>query len=370
MKDIDENVLLDEQMPTMHEKLEVRRAFSAINVSEPDVDKEWAKWMSKNGLDAEASANVNADTKREETEPANKKSDHKGVITLLKWTTFAAAACIALAFVIHGLYFSQAESPIEVFTAYQNNNDVILSSDDGVSFNKVKQDTLSFFKSAGQKTDVVKPRMKTVAISIPRGKNFHLILADGTKVFLNADSKIEFPETFTGNERRVRINGEAYMEVTPDKTRPFIVETDYFTTTVLGTVFDVRAYSAKDASLALVSGKVDVCDNKSKVHKAVNPDELLTWNNDGGMTVQHTDIYPLTQWKSGFFYFDKTPLVNIMQELGRWYNVSVVFEKPEDMKHILHFAAERNEDLSNIVQRINDLGVVNAEYEDKVITIY
>lgn len=366
IKDID----MQETMPTLHEELEVRRAFGRMHLSEPDVDSEWEKWMAANAVEeSEVRSRESDNSTVNDTDDGNK---YEGKITLLRWITFAAVACMACAFVIHGLYFrDNGEQPLEVFTAYQNSSDILMSTGDG-KINKVNGESISFDGSSQQESATASEasaRMKSVAISIPRGKNFQIILPDGTKVYLNADSKIEFPETFTGKERHVKVCGEAYMEVKHDEKHPFVVETEYFTTTVLGTVFDLRAYSAKDASLSLISGKVDVCDNQTSTHKAVSPNEQVTWSKDDGFAVKSVDTYPLTQWKDGFFYFDKTPLINIMQELGRWYNVSIVFENPDDMKRVMHIAAERNEKLSSIVKRINDLGIVRIEYKNKVITI-
>jgi len=134
-------------------------------------------------------------------------------------------------------------------------------------------------------------------------------------------------------------------------------------------VFDLRAYSAKDASLTLVSGKVGLKDNLTGERLKVAPDEQAVWSKDNGFDLSTVDTYPLTQWKDGYFYFNNEPMVKIMQELGRWYNVNVVFEEQSDMNIKLHFVAERNQTIEKILEGISALDVVKVEYKDNTITV-
>jgi ferric-dicitrate binding protein FerR (iron transport regulator) len=205
-----------------------------------------------------------------------------------------------------------------------------------------------------------------IAISTPRGKDYHLTLADGTQVWLNAESHLEFPDRFTGDKREVRLQGEAYFEVKKDAKHPFIVYSDYLTTRVLGTAFDVRARSARDASVTLVTGRVLV--------KTQDADQVLTPGQQASLAgsqlaVKAVDTYPYTQWKEGFFYFDNQSLFNIMQELARWYGVNVSFDDTSKMHVRLHFVVERNKSLGEAIANLNALGIVHARIERGVIVI-
>ena len=348
---------LDAHMPTDYELLELRRAINRERLAIPDVDKEWSKWKE-------------SVYEKEQQEIAEEKSSRSSVmITRMKYF-LAAAAAVALLLVVRGLWQNESPSPNEVFTANPDSKDVVFSTDGG-EMNVVKDKTLAFTPSpTTDKKGVAEQKIKTVTLSTPRGKGFQVTLPDGTKVWLNADSKIEFPERFTGKERHVSVSGEVYMEVAHDVAHPFVVTTDYFTTTVLGTIFNLRAYSNRDASLTLIDGSVR-CKTLKGQELTLVPNQQAVFNtNNSTFNVLEVDTYPITQWKEGFFYFNNVSLLTIMQELGRWYNVSVVFENPEDMRHLLHFVAEHNEPISKILKRINDLDIVKVSFDKGVVTIH
>ena len=205
-----------------------------------------------------------------------------------------------------------------------------------------------------------------MALSIPRGHDYHLTLADGTQVWLNAESRLEFPDRFNGNTREVRLEGEAYFEVKRDAKRPFIVHTDYLTTRVLGTAFNVRARSRRDASVTLVSGRVQV--GAGDLAKVLSPGEQAALSGSQ-LAVKSVDTYPIIQWKEGFFYFDNQSLFFIMQELARWYGVNVSFDDTSKMQVRLHFVVERSKSLREAIANLNALGVVHAEIEGNMVII-
>ena len=96
---------------------------------------------------------------------------------------------------------------------------------------------------------------------------------------------------------------------------------------------------------------------------------MAKWNADGTMTISDVDVYPLTQWKDGFFYFNNDRLIDIMLELGRWYNVSIVFEHEEDMNRRLHFVAEHSQSLRDIIKHLNNLSVVKIEMKKDHVSV-
>jgi ferric-dicitrate binding protein FerR (iron transport regulator) len=205
-----------------------------------------------------------------------------------------------------------------------------------------------------------------MALSVPRGHDYHLTLADGTQVWLNAESRLEFPDRFNNDTREVRLQGEAYFEVKKDAKRPFIVHSDYLTTRVLGTSFNVRAYSARDAAVTLVTGRVKV--NAGETAQVLKPGQQASLTKLQ-LTVKDVDTYPVTQWKEGFFYFDNQTLFSIMQELARWYNVNVSFDDTNKMNVRLHFVVERSKSLKEAISNLNALGVAYVEIEGNVVVI-
>jgi ferric-dicitrate binding protein FerR (iron transport regulator) len=177
---------------------------------------------------------------------------------------------------------------------------------------------------------------------------------------MNADSQLEFPEHFSGARRTVRLTGEAYFEVAKDRKHPFVVESPYFTTTVLGTTFNVRAYSPSDASVALVEGRVSVKPNAGGRALVMNPGQLASMKaGQKGLSLTTVDTYSYTQRKDGFFYFPDDTMREIMVELGRWYNKTVVFEEAGDMDMRLHFVAERSQSLPQIINSLSEMDGVD-----------
>lgn len=168
-------------------------------------------------------------------------------------------------------------------------------------------------------------------ISIPRGGEYQLTLPDGTKVWLNSSSSLKFPAYFTGNSRMVELEGEAYFEVAKAylKTKkgkqqrlPFIVKTAAQEIEVLGTHFNVNAYSNEGSvKTTLLEGSVKVLSAKTKNSKILKPGQQSQLASTGNIYLTEVDTEEVIAWKNGMFYFNNTDLETIMKQLSRWYNI-------------------------------------------------
>jgi ferric-dicitrate binding protein FerR (iron transport regulator) len=157
---------------------------------------------------------------------------------------------------------------------------------------------------------------------VPKGKRSSLILPDGSKVWVNSGSSLEFPTTFARNKREIFVDGEIYIEVSKDAHRPFVVKTSRFDIEVLGTKFNVSAYKGESQDqIALVEGSVKVVDRLGR-DAFLKPNELLTISSDG-FGKKPVDVYNYISWKDGVFNFSNEPLRNILVRLSRYYNFSV-----------------------------------------------
>lgn len=169
-------------------------------------------------------------------------------------------------------------------------------------------------------------------LRVPRNGEFTLVLSDGTKICLNSDSKVYYPTYFVGKERKIRLEGEAYLQVAPDETKPFIVELANVKIGVLGTSFNVRAYHDEDVvQTTLVEGRVYMATDKQNVILA--PNEQGCVNVDGSLLKRQVDVKLYTGWKDGRFIFEGQTLEEIMRTLSRWYDLQIVFDT-EAAKHI------------------------------------
>lgn len=164
---------------------------------------------------------------------------------------------------------------------------------------------------------------KYSSIETPKGGTYQLILSDGTKVWLNAFSKLKFPLLFNSDNRVVEMEGEVYFEVAANKSKPFIVKSRGQDIKVLGTMFNVNAYVNEEAiKTTLVEGSISL--NTGSVTKLIRPgQEALV--SSGSITVKNIDVSQSLAWKEGYFKFDKLNVSDIMRQVERWYNIEVVY---------------------------------------------
>jgi len=163
-------------------------------------------------------------------------------------------------------------------------------------------------------------------LSVPKGGDFSLTLADGTVIRLNADSRLQYPSEFSGDSRIVYLEGEAFFNVAKDKTKPFIVKTSFGDVRVLGTAFGISAYASEPESYTtLVRGKVSV-EREGIKPVVILPGEQVVTFKDGKMIKQEVDVEEFVGWKDGIYVFKEKSLGEIMKTLERWYNISVDFQ--------------------------------------------
>lgn len=164
-------------------------------------------------------------------------------------------------------------------------------------------------------------------ISTPRGGQYQVILPDGTRVWLNAASSLRFPTAFTGKERTVSITGEAYFDIAPDKNMPFKVQTGDTKVEVLGTQFNIMAYSNEEViNTTLVNGAVRVSMVNDKPGEGLKllPGQQATRNIGSTAIIAHeVDTESVVAWKNGTFQFDNNDIPSIMRQLERWYDIDV-----------------------------------------------
>lgn len=171
--------------------------------------------------------------------------------------------------------------------------------------------------------DTVAMRYNT--LSIPRGGEFRYELADGTHVWLNAESELRFPETFGGGERRVYVKGEVFFDVAHDEAHPFVVSTGRGDVRVLGTRFNLTDYAGTPLAATLVEGRIRFHTPDGRDYD-VRPSQQLTFDEAGGtVDVQTVDVSVYTAWVDHQFVFRNQSLEDILTTLSRWYDFHPVF---------------------------------------------
>lgn len=212
-------------------------------------------------------------------------------------------------------------------------------------------------------------RVENHVLRVPRGGEYMLILSDDTKVWLNSESVLRYPSYFAGNERRVYIEGEAYFQVAKDASSPFIVESMGMDIRVTGTEFNVMAYKEKDrVETTLVEGSVVVNAGGQVVEMSPNMQAVFSKNN-GRLITRNVRAELFYSWKNGVFEFDDLPLREIVEQLGRWYNVDFVFEDASLADIRFTGAAEKLKPITFILDLVKDTKVMNYQIEGNTIRI-
>jgi ferric-dicitrate binding protein FerR (iron transport regulator) len=163
-------------------------------------------------------------------------------------------------------------------------------------------------------------------VTTPRGGQYHLILADGTEVWLNAASSIKYPSAFTANSRNVEITGEAYFEVSHNKAKPFRVTSNGQMVQVLGTHFNINAYNDEPSiKTTLIEGSVRVSMNKQMAMLKPGQQSAVTNSGASISVTDHADTEQILAWKNGEFNFNEADVKTVMRQIGRWYDVEVEY---------------------------------------------
>lgn len=273
----------------------------------------------------------------------------------------AVVVAIGLATAMSGDAGSDTQEPLVAYSADSSvSTDIVLRQGGG------KDQVIA--SSAAYKSVTARQRGKTTMcqLSTHNGKTFSLILDDGTEVWLNANSRLVFPNSFGKSLRRVEVYGEAYFSVAKDARRPFVVEANGVTAKVLGTEFNVNAYDAASVAITLVEGSLEVSSNEGK--RRIEPGEQALIDKSG-VNVTAIDTYPITAWQRGEFYFDNMTLLDVAREVGKWYNVSVVFNNREMANRRIYLTADRTAPIEEVAESIAVLGRVKINITKGLMTV-
>jgi transmembrane sensor len=205
-------------------------------------------------------------------------------------------------------------------------------------------------------------------LTTPKRGEYQVILPDGTKVWLNAASSITYPTAFTGNERHVKLSGEAYFEVAKNKQKPFYVSMNNVQVRVLGTHFNIAAYSDDDAiTTTLLEGSVQITKNSQQ--SLLKPGQQGVVNNDADkILVSEANIDDAMAWKNGYFLFNDDNITTIMKKVSRWYDVDIDYRgKFDDQK--FGGTYYRSKSITELLQYLEMVGKIHFKITGRRITV-
>lgn len=217
-----------------------------------------------------------------------------------------------------------------------------------------------------QTTGKAREELKYNILTVPRGGEYLLVLSDGTKVWLNAESRLHYPVSF-GQTRDVRLSGEAYFEVAESNT-PFTVQTDDNSRVeVMGTKFNISAYANRQTSTTLAEGKVRVTHSGNSV--VLSPNQRATIEESGNISLENVDARLFTSWAQGVYQFRRTRLSEIIDQLSRWYDADIHFENEQLKNRIFTGVIFRYNELGFAIETIEKISTVKFRVDNDKIYI-
>lgn len=265
---------------------------------------------------------------------------HSGRIRIVRWVAVVAAVWVLALGVTLWMTFGKKENvaplPVasKIIPAGEKKATLTLADGTEVHVEEITAQILQekgmnieyrngeivYHKSEEKTTEVVYNKLE-----VPRGGECMIKLDDGTKVWVNAETKLKYPVAFVGDRREVVLEGEAFFDVAKNE-KPFIVKTSFGDVRVLGTAFGISAYASEPESYTtLVRGKVSV-EREGGKPVVILPGEQVVTSKDGKMMKQKVDVEEFVGWKDGIYVFKEKSLGEIMKTLERWYNISVDFQ--------------------------------------------
>lgn len=195
--------------------------------------------------------------------------------------------------------------------------------------------------------------LQSQTITVPAGQRAEIVLADGTKVWLNARSTLTYAANFGKNGRNVELNGEAYFEVVKNSKMPFFVNTEHNKIKVIGTSFNVSAYQgSNEFETTLVEGIVDIYHREDdRMITRLTKDQFFAAN---GRNYQkkYLHSYEFLRWKEGLYCFDDTPFKNLLDKLEKYYSVNITVERPDILDYQCTGKFKENDGVEHILKVI------------------
>ncbi len=206
-------------------------------------------------------------------------------------------------------------------------------------------------------------------LTTPAQCDYRFTLSDGTRVWINAASSVKFPVVFSNRERVIYADGEVYLEVAKDASRPFYVVTHDLKIKVLGTSFNVNAYPDENfTAVTLCAGKVKVHTENAEYD--LTPDQQLRLNcNTGAVEIKRVNTNDYISWREGRYIFKGQTLEEVAKVLERWYGVKIIFKNTTGAAEVYTGIVFKEEDVLAFMERLNATSCVFAQKQGNVIYI-
>lgn len=314
-------------------------------------------------------------------EQGEPQRNRKKKAVLLRCKIYGAVACVL---VLTGLFLYRVLAPVEpdeqiVINQLEAKEIRLISSEKTVLYEDNIDIQIDNKGKATIQSDNNPEKIEEIEIAdntlntlvVPYGRRSKIELPDGTKAWLNSGSILQFPSTFSGDKREVMLSGEMYIEVKKQEV-PFVVKTTDFSVKVLGTKFNVSAYEKQQQSVVLVEGSVGVRSDHVEETCMLSPNEIALLDTvSASFRKEKTDALEYISWVKGYIVLHKTPLINVMNYLERYYNVAFEYiETPRIQSMTSDGKLYLSESFDNVMRAIGILTDTEYSKENNSIYIY
>ncbi|WP_298938718.1 FecR family protein [uncultured Dysgonomonas sp.] len=294
------------------------------------------------------------------------------------WPKWATVAALLIGLLLVAMYYLNRPEPQQLQLSSIYGSDVLPGSNratlllaDGTQIEldsssneiAVKDQTIVYNNG----TIVSNKTISNAILKVPNGGIYRLTLSDGTKVVLNSGSSLSYPLQFSDSVRSVKLEGEGYFEVSPNKAKPFKVKSDNQTLTVLGTHFNIQSYTGETIETTLLEGKVALSLVGTNGNTILVPGQQAI-KHDNKYQVRRVNAQEAIAWANNLFVFNNIPLSQIFKNLERWYDVEISYPANLSKESYL-IEVPKDRKLSEILQTISDLTATNFKIEGRRITV-
>lgn len=287
-------------------------------------------------------------------------------LVMISWAS-AAALIAGLAFTFW-IYQTPGKASNKTAIAYKQNNETIrLQLANGKIINldnekgNIEEESASIIND-GKTLSYSSHEKKASGMNsvfVPTGKDYKITLSDGSEIWMNSLTTLDFPFEFTGNTREITITGEAYCKIAKNSSKPFIIHLPNSLVKVLGTEFNVNTYKVDLTAVSLVEGKINVTGGNKTV--AVNPGTQTVF--DGKSIIEKPfDSKTVLSWRQGLFFLDETDIVEISGLLKRWYGVQVVVNNPVLYKKRFAGVINKNLPIEAFLDDLKAIAKINSSF--------
>ena len=295
---------------------------------------------------------------------------------VLKWAAMFLLPLLATTYLVNEVYWNKDQIIVEAGSAkatlkLSNGKTIYLEDFQDREIKSGKEKLATNFDNSliYQKGEALAEQLKFNTIKTPVKGEYAMVLSDGTKVWLNAQTELVYPVKFGKGKREVKLKGEAYFEVMKDAKRPFkVLLSSGSDVEVLGTQFNVMAYEDEaEVQTTLVEGKVKFAFGEQQL--ILTPGEQSVLNrSDNRIEIREVDTYQYSAWKDGKFVFNKEPLGSVFRKMSRWYGVDVTCTDELVLNRRISAVMDKYENIEKLISLIEEVSPIEIKLDRNVIT--